>query len=65
MTDKDLKLDARLNAVSSLVRDGVTLYDIGSDHAYLPVSLLLEEKIKAGASYTCDFRENDYVFEEK
>ncbi len=27
--------------------------------------LLLEEKIKAGASYTCDFRNDDFVFEEK
>ena len=52
MTDKDLKLDARLNAVSSLVRDGVTLYDIGSDHAYLPVSLILDGKIPF--AYICD-----------
>ncbi len=27
--------------------------------------LLLEEKIKAGISYTCDFRNDDFVFEEK
>lgn len=27
--------------------------------------LLLEEKIKAGASYTCDFRNDDFIFEEK
>lgn len=27
--------------------------------------LLLEEKIKTGASYTCDFRNDDFVFEEK
>ncbi|MBR5234213.1 MAG: ATP-dependent Clp protease ATP-binding subunit [Clostridia bacterium] len=26
--------------------------------------LLLEEKIKAGASYTCDFRNDDFIFEE-
>ena len=35
-----------------MIRDGVTLYDIGSDHAYLPVSLLLEEKIPF--AYICD-----------
>ena len=47
-----INLDARLSAVASLVRDGVTLYDIGSDHAYLPVSLLLEGKIPF--AYICD-----------
>lgn len=49
---KEIKLDARLNAVASLVRNGVTLYDIGSDHAYLPVSLLTENKIPF--AYICD-----------
>ena len=47
-----INLDARLSAVASMIRDGVTLYDIGSDHAYLPVSLLLEEKIPF--AYICD-----------
>lgn len=35
-----------------MIRDGVTLYDIGSDHAYLPVSLLLDGKIPF--AYICD-----------
>ncbi len=48
----NINLDARLSAVASLIRDGVTLYDIGSDHAYLPVSLLLEGKIPF--AYICD-----------
>ena len=48
----NINLDARLTAVASLIRDGVTLYDIGSDHAYLPVSLLLEGKIPF--AYICD-----------
>ncbi len=52
MIDRELKLDARLTAVASLIRDGVTLYDIGSDHAYLPVSLILENKIPF--AYICD-----------
>lgn len=47
-----INLDARLSAVASLVRSGVTLYDIGSDHAYLPVSLLLDGKISF--AYICD-----------
>ncbi len=47
-----IKLGARLGAVASLVREGVTLYDIGSDHAYLPVSLLLDGKIPF--AYICD-----------
>ena len=48
----NLNLDARLSAVASMIRDGVTLYDIGSDHAYLPVSLLLDGKIPF--AYICD-----------
>ncbi len=52
MTDREIKLDARLSAVASLVRDGVTLYDIGSDHAYLPASLLTQNKIPF--AYICD-----------
>ncbi len=47
-----INLDARLSAVASLIRDGVTLYDIGSDHAYLPVSLILDGKIPF--AYICD-----------
>ncbi|MBQ8253912.1 MAG: SAM-dependent methyltransferase [Clostridia bacterium] len=47
-----IKLDMRLSAVASMIRDGVTLYDIGSDHAYLPVSLLLDGKIPF--AYICD-----------
>ncbi len=47
-----INLDARLSAVASMIRDGVTLYDIGSDHAYLPVSLLLDGKIPF--AYICD-----------
>ena len=42
---KKIELTPRLQAVASFVPDGARLADIGTDHAYLPVSLLLEGKI--------------------
>ena len=38
-------LDVRLGAAASLVPQGARLADIGSDHAYLPISLCLDGKI--------------------
>ena len=35
-----MKLDARLAAVASLVKQGSTLIDVGTDHAYLPCFLV-------------------------
>ncbi len=47
-----IKLDNRLSAVASQIREGITLYDVGSDHAYLPSFLISENKISF--AYVCD-----------
>ncbi len=39
-------LDTRLRAAADFVPKGARLADIGSDHAYLPISLCLEGKIE-------------------
>lgn len=40
-----LELSPRLSAVAALVPEGAKLADVGTDHAYLPVHLLLEGRI--------------------
>lgn len=40
-----MELSIRLRAVADLVTAGYTLADIGTDHAYLPISLLKEGRI--------------------
>ncbi len=47
--------DARLRAAASLVRQGAVLADIGTDHAYLPLYLLQEERITRALA--CDIGE--------
>lgn len=40
-----LKISKRLCTAASYVRDGAVVADIGTDHAYLPIYLALENKI--------------------
>ena len=40
------QLDPRLGAISALVPEGAVLYDIGTDHARLPVWLAVNGKIR-------------------
>lgn len=41
---KNIKLSARLAAVASFVPEGARLIDVGTDHAYVPISLILSGK---------------------
>lgn len=41
----DFKISNRLCTAASFVRDGAVVADIGTDHAYLPIYLLLNNKI--------------------
>lgn len=45
MTYRTIRPDARLTAVAAQVREGITLYDVGTDHAYLPVYLMEQGRI--------------------
>ena len=42
-----IRLDARLSAVLSLIREGERLCDVGTDHGKLPVAALLSGKAKS------------------
>ena len=42
-----LELSPRLHAVAEWIPDGARLADIGTDHAYLPVSLLLDGRLSS------------------
>lgn len=45
-----INLSARLSEVASYVREGAVLADVGTDHAYLPLYLLLSGKIKGAVA---------------
>ena len=47
---KKIELTPRLQAVAFFVPEGARLADIGTDHAYLPVSLLLDGKIPSASA---------------
>lgn len=51
----DIKLSPRLSAAAGLVREGARLCDVGCDHGYVPVSLVLDGKIKSAVA--CDINE--------
>ena len=42
----DLILQPRLHAISSLVPNGAKLVDVGTDHGFIPVRLLLDDRIR-------------------
>ncbi len=46
----NLTLDGRLEAAAEFVRDGSYLIDVGTDHAYLPVKLLMDGRIGSAAA---------------
>ena len=49
-----LELSPRLKMAAELVRDGSVVADIGTDHAYLPAYLLLNNTVKKALA--CDLR---------
>lgn len=49
------KISKRLCTASSHVRDGAVVADIGTDHAYLPIYLAKQGRIKK--AYACDVNE--------
>lgn len=44
---KELELSARLAAVADWVPPGAAVADVGTDHAYLPVWLLLHDRVRS------------------
>ena len=55
MSNANIKLSARLSVAAELVREGSRLADVGCDHGYVPVSLVLSGRIKSAVA--CDINE--------
>ena len=47
---RNINLGKRLSAAANLIRQGSALADIGCDHGYVPVSLILNGKIKSAVA---------------
>lgn len=52
-------LSPRLRAAADLVRGGAFISDVGTDHAYLPIALALEGKIRGAVA--SDINEGPYL----
>ncbi len=50
MSEKELRLQPRLQAIADLVPAGARLADVGTDHGYLPVRLLLDGQIASAVA---------------
>ncbi|MBE6549881.1 MAG: SAM-dependent methyltransferase [Ruminococcaceae bacterium] len=48
--NKALKLSKRLRAAADLVRQDAYIADVGTDHAYLPIALCLEGRVKGAVA---------------
>ncbi|MDD3260875.1 MAG: class I SAM-dependent methyltransferase [Oscillospiraceae bacterium] len=55
MKEPSLKLGGRLQLCASFVRQGTRLCDVGTDHAYLPIWLVLNGCVSSALA--CDVRE--------
>ena len=63
MKNTENLLGERLLAVSEYIRDGAVLCDVGTDHAKLPIQLILHKKIKY--AYATDINEGPIKTAEK
>ena len=52
-------LTPRLNAAAHFVRSGTCVADVGTDHAYLPIALVLSEKARGAVA--SDINEGPYL----
>ena len=48
MTDNIPRLSPRLEAAASLIRENAYISDVGTDHAYLPIALCLNGRVRGG-----------------